>query len=144
MKLLSRLLPYMTAIFVLLLITLLAWNCVDIFFFTPATPTSTYTYENVAARLESLLPLTGICIFLMLITVWFQDGQTETSHRNSSKIQHKEACIKATVPFRPLQLIRTVLLLLAGIFIIWGVFNSGLCDVFVKAINICTECIGLG
>ena len=144
MKLLSRLLPYITAIFVLLLITLLAWNCVDIFFFTPANPTSTYTYENIAARLESLLPLTGICIFLMFITVWFQDRQAEATHGNSSKTQHKEACIKATVHSRPLQLIRTVLLLLSGIFIIWGVFNGGLYDVFVKAINICTECIGLG
>ena len=33
---------------------------------------------------------------------------------------------------------------LAITFIILGVFNGGVRDVFIKAINICTECIGLG
>lgn len=28
--------------------------------------------------------------------------------------------------------------------LIWGIFNGGADDVFIKAINICTECIGLG
>lgn len=40
--------------------------------------------------------------------------------------------------------IRVVLYLLAVAFIVLGVLNGGLRDVLVKAINICTECIGLG
>ena len=39
---------------------------------------------------------------------------------------------------------RTALYLLAIIFVVWGMLNGGLYDVLVKAINICTECIGLG
>ena len=41
-------------------------------------------------------------------------------------------------------LARWILLALAGLFIILGVINGGANDVLVKAINICTECIGLG
>ena len=40
--------------------------------------------------------------------------------------------------------IRIGVAVLAVALIIWGVFNGGARDVFIKAINICTECIGLG
>ena len=33
---------------------------------------------------------------------------------------------------------------LAALLVALGVLNGGLNDVLVKAINICTECIGLG
>ncbi len=44
----------------------------------------------------------------------------------------------------PVQPVRIALYLLAGLFIVLGVMNGGWYDVLVKAINICTECIGLG
>ena len=40
--------------------------------------------------------------------------------------------------------VRLLLLAVAVVFIVLGVMNGGLRDVLVKAINICTECIGLG
>ena len=40
--------------------------------------------------------------------------------------------------------LRLVLYAVAVAFIVLGVMNGGLRDVLVKAINICTECIGLG
>ena len=39
---------------------------------------------------------------------------------------------------------RILLLLAAGVLIVLGVLNGSLNDVLMKAINICTECIGLG
>ena len=39
---------------------------------------------------------------------------------------------------------RVALLCLGVVFVIVGVFNGGMKDVFAKAIKICTECIGLG
>ncbi len=39
---------------------------------------------------------------------------------------------------------RTVILLIAVAFIIAGIINGSIYDVFVKASKICTECIGLG
>lgn len=40
--------------------------------------------------------------------------------------------------------IRLVVFCVAVIFVIVGIFNGGKDDVLMKAINICTECIGLG
>ena len=53
-------------------------------------------------------------------------------------------------PAKPVQkgsrnrLLRPALYFVAIVFIVLGVMNGGLKDVLVKAINICTECIGLG
>lgn len=49
----------------------------------------------------------------------------------------------APEPARPVP-VRLLLLAAAVLFIVLGVLNGGLWDVLVKAINICTECIGLG
>ena len=46
-------------------------------------------------------------------------------------------------PF-PASVLRADLYAAAIVFIVLGVMNGGLRDVLVKAINICTECIGLG
>ena len=40
--------------------------------------------------------------------------------------------------------VRIVLLLAAAVMIVLGILNGSLKDVLLKAINICTECIGLG
>ncbi|MBQ7139309.1 MAG: thioredoxin [Clostridia bacterium] len=40
--------------------------------------------------------------------------------------------------------LRLLILCAAIVFILLGVMNGGAYDVLVKAINICTECIGLG
>lgn len=43
-----------------------------------------------------------------------------------------------------LWVVRGVVFVLAVTFIILGIFNGGARDVLIKAINICTECIGIG
>lgn len=43
-----------------------------------------------------------------------------------------------------LRYVRIVLYVLAVILIVEGIGNGGMRDVLIKAINICTECIGLG
>lgn len=40
--------------------------------------------------------------------------------------------------------VRGAIFVIAVVFIVIGVFNGGMADVLGKAINICTECIGLG
>lgn len=40
--------------------------------------------------------------------------------------------------------VRAVILVVSVTFVFLGIFNGGAHDVLVKAINICTECIGLG
>ena len=48
------------------------------------------------------------------------------------------------MPRGALRVLRAGVIGLAVIWIVLGVMNGGLWDVLVKAINICTECIGLG
>ena len=46
---------------------------------------------------------------------------------------------------KPIKLgVRIAVLGCAALFIVLGIFNGGMADVLNKAINICTECIGLG
>ena len=41
-------------------------------------------------------------------------------------------------------LVRRVLMAAAVLFIVLGIFNGSMKDVLIKAIKICTECVGLG
>lgn len=43
-----------------------------------------------------------------------------------------------------LLLVRVLVFAVAALFILLGVMNGGARDVLIKAINICTECVGLG
>ena len=56
----------------------------------------------------------------------------------------RSTCLeKSAVPAAP-RAVRAVLFIAAVVLIAAGVMNGGLRDVLIKAINICTECIGLG
>lgn len=52
--------------------------------------------------------------------------------------------IEETASEKKLNLSRSVILVAAVIFIVYGIITGGTVDVLTKAINICTECIGLG
>ena len=43
-----------------------------------------------------------------------------------------------------IRITRSVMLAVAVVFVIAGILNGSLIDMLIKAINICTECIGLG
>ena len=59
-------------------------------------------------------------------------------------LPHAAAPLKSVAETGRLSLVRWMLLAAAAALIALGVINGGLNDVFVKAINICTGCIGLG
>lgn len=40
--------------------------------------------------------------------------------------------------------VRLIVLVLAVVFVIAGIFNGSMEDMIIKAVNICTECVGLG
>lgn len=58
----------------------------------------------------------------------------------AARNQRKPSKIKSLVSF----IITGALIVTAIVFIILGVSNGGMADVVTKAINICTECIGMG
>ena len=79
-----------------------------------------------------------------------------TSYRNSASIDREIALLKqadakkeAPAPSpapkaKRVVLIRNVILILAAASLVFGFLTGGTADVLTKAVNICTECVGLG
>ena len=144
MKHLSKHLPLATTICFVLLLLLLAMHCIDIYFFQDSASAQIFTYDDVASRLKSLLPPLIACTLLSILSLMFSLSKGKKLYIKHVACQHQEDYARFSINERPLLVIRIILLLIAVGLISWGVLNGGLYDVLVKAINICTECIGLG
>ena len=70
--------------------------------------------------------------------------QAMKNGNKQSSVEGEQNTVKAQPNEKILLGVRASLLILAITFIIIGMFNGGMTDVLQKAINICTECIGLG
>ena len=98
-----------------------------------------YSREVVAERFARVAPaIYGYLAVVALGLVW-QTAAKETERPRAV------APAKA-VPMSPkrLRTLRLTLLAVAAALIVFGALNGGARDVLVKAVNICTECIGLG
>ena len=67
-----------------------------------------------------------------------KSAMTTASSKSIDAERKKEVCPRLTAG------IRIAVVIVAVAFIVLGIFNGGIADVLAKAINICTECIGLG
>ena len=102
---------------------------------------SIYTPEIVAEKLRPLSPLFFIAVGFVI--GWLLAGAKDKSAgkpvrngiRPKPKIERRQT--------RP-GAVQGVILAAAAVFILLGIFNGIALDVLTKAINICTECIGLG
>lgn len=112
--------------------------------------------EDVAARLESISwafwLFAGTAVTGTITEIFAKnktsgkpvgDSYRAKDSRKSKKTEQTGIKVLKTFGF-PMNIARTVLFVLALFFLIIGVMNGGMRDVLVKAINICTECIGLG
>lgn len=148
---LLRGLRLLSALAVSVLAAMLIWQCVDIWRTgTAAREAGTalepvFTAENVADRLRQLACPALICGAVLLTTGIAQAvGPAEKTKRRRSEGRRENE--KYHTEENPLVVgwVRWILCTAAVLFILLGVMNGGLYDVLVKAINICTECIGLG
>ena len=97
-----------------------------------------YTCEDVAARLIRLgLPLILYVVMVLAGIVWRTFVPDKCSKTGRSGY-------RAARDSRSSPTLRLVLYAAAVLLTVLGIFNGGLWDVLVKAVNICTECIGLG
>ena len=129
-------------------VLLLCWQCLDIYL-TGNRPENissgvylspVYSVPIVAERLSMVMPLLLIYAVLMIVTivthlVW---GKPQ---RISGKISR---CVPREQNEKMILIARIAILCLGAVFIVLGVMNGGSRDVLIKAIDICTECIGLG
>ena len=129
-------------------VLLLCWQCLDIYL-TGNLPENinagvylspVYSREIVSAKLSNVAPLLVIYGVLAVVTIVMQlfFGKAE---RPAGKIHR---CPVPKQAGKMQSAARIAILCLGVLFIILGVMNGGSRDVLVKAINICTECIGLG
>ena len=104
---------------------------------------SVYTPENVSARLVWLVPLLliGLAIAIVGLILGIRDEKADKPVRDPSLNRDRLA---PRMSGKKQGILQTVLLFAAAVLILLGVLNGGLLDVLTKAINICTECVGLG
>ena len=104
----------------------------------------------VIAACAWLLPCTfivmGICIargYIVNASVERQIALVKSAIAKAGAITPSEQKTRKTDE-RIVLGIRVAIAAVALVFIVIGIFNGGMADVLYKAINICTECIGLG
>lgn len=87
-----------------------------------------------------LVPILLLFVFIVLVAIWHVPAGKK---HIGAELALKSIELKKTKMHLPLKIY--IFLYLAGfILIAAGIWNGGLNDVLIKAINICTECIGLG
>lgn len=129
-------------------ILILCWQCLDIYLSGNHSEnivdgvylTQVYSVQIVSER---LLNLTSLFVFYAILAVMtiLTEIFFGVPQRAYGKIH---PCPPRTCSAKKVLIFRLLLLCLGVLFIIAGVANGGSRDVLVKAINICTECIGLG
>ncbi len=97
-----------------------------------------YSISSVRAHFSSFGWIYAGLIAVIAILSFFAKKSSAGNAR--AKEYRRE---KASKP-RTKRILRICFFALSAVLIMLGIVNGGLYDVFVKAVNICTECIGLG
>ena len=99
---------------------------------------SIYTAEKAGQVLIAALPLflVLVCLLVACIVTGVKP-KTGGTAKNAVRI-------KPQAEPKHVNILRAVVLIAAVLLIFAGIVNGGALDVLVKAINICTECVGLG
>lgn len=144
-KKLSKALRRALAAATLLVALALIWACADIYI-KGNLPENiqngvhlapVFSREAVGLRLRALAPLFIVWAVLLIAALIFV-------HPAGDKKASKPRPAGPFTAKRPGSLVSAIILAAAIVFILLGVMNGGAEDVLIKAVNICTECIGLG
>jgi len=145
MRGIQRLFKWLTAGMTIICLGLLAWQCMDIYregakaaADSALTSSQMYRWDDIRNRL-SAISWPFFCTAIMIAaSTWVCRKENKVEKPQSRVMLYQRQRTHAS------PVLRSSLLVLAAAFILLGVMNGGLRDVLVKAINICTECIGLG
>lgn len=93
-----------------------------------------------------LLPCLTVSFAYSLFTAYFSDKslQRETELIKQAPSAESEAVSKNNISPKKLNILRIILLISGITVLLYGFLSGGVADVLTKAVNICTECIGLG
>ncbi len=142
-----RIMGLALAVMTVMMCLLLVWQAADIYltgnrpenFSAPGVRIrQVYSREDIAARFERFAP--AVYVYLAAVAV----GLVWQAAAGKEKPRPTAIPPAAAKPARHLAAVRLVLLGAAAALVVLGAMNGGARDVLVKAVNICTECIGLG
>ena len=104
-----------------------------------------YSRESVAATFSGIAFPVYLCVVMTIINILWgiispvdYEKKPVVKKRDSSNKEEVDLEEKKFLPYR------VAIFVAAFIFIVAGLVNGGTIAVLAKAINICTECIGLG
>lgn len=100
-----------------------------------------YTVDSIADHAVIICPMIALSLIITVILLILKIKDPDANRAvNVPGIRTNTSGEKSSATV----LTRTVILVIAVAFIIAGILNGSIMDVFVKASKICTECIGLG
>ena len=142
-----RVMRWLVAAMTVLVCLLLVWQAADIYltgnraenFSAPGVRVEqVYARADIAARFGRIAPAVYAYLALVAAALVWQAAAREKKPRPD---------VTAPAEARPVKRLaaaRLILLAAGAALVVLGILNGGARDVLVKAVNICTECIGLG
>lgn len=105
-----------------------------------------FSRESVAATFSQIAFPVYLCIAMTIINIiWGIISPIDEKKPNTKKKPlHNEVTEEELAAEKRYHAWRNIIIVAAIIFIAAGLLNGGTIAVLAKAINICTECIGLG
>ena len=146
MERIMRIMRVLTAMAVLTVTLLICWQVIDIYadsIDTNAAGIDIFRADDISARfkaLAGLLIVSGIVSVITVVMHVLTPQKAITGYLREARVysSNKVAALEGK------NKLQIVIFCAATAFILLGIMNGGAFDVLVKAINICTECIGLG
>lgn len=103
--------------------------------------------KQATDMIKFILPFFLMSIFSCILAITFNLISAKNELTIIKKIfpkYKKEMSFKNNISRKKLLIIRLSILVISICFIVLGIFNESMRSVFIKAVNLCTECIGLG
>lgn len=86
----------------------------------------------------------GYAVFSAYHAISSMEKEIELLKQAGSEAKKAASEIPPVQHCKCLRTVRTIVLLVGVVFLIYGFWAGGTADVLTKAVNICTECVGLG
>ena len=105
-----------------------------------------YSREIVAATFSKIAIPVFLCIGMIILGFVLNFLLSPVDEKKEKKVANitKELSEADILEAKRIKVTRYCILGVAILFLVYGLATGGIADVLAKAINICTECIGLG
>ncbi len=105
-----------------------------------------YSREIVAEVFSKIAVPVYLCLAMTILGFVLDAILSPEKETPKAKKAHvsKDAELPNPDDTKKLRLTRSIIFVIGAFFLVYGLMTGGIADVLAKAINICTECIGLG